>query len=424
MIVPSLNVPVTATHTTVRDRIASVDIYRGMVMFLMLAEMLHLYGLKDVFQGEGWLAQGAQWLAFHTTHVPWRGGSLHDMIQPSFTFLVGTAMAFSIASRNSRGQSWDAMFFHAVMRSLVLIFLGIFLRSLGKPATNFTFDDTLTQIGLGYWILFLLSGLRTPKLIVAIGVILLGYWFAFVIYPSPGKYFPYSQYGVAATWTEHYEGIASHFNKNSNLAWAMDRWWMNLFPRNKVYQFSSGGYCTLSFIPTLGTMLLGLLAGRILQGNSSKPAKQIWLWISAALCAGIAVAIDAQGLCPIVKRIWTPTWVLWSGGLCFAWLAVLNLVCDIGGFKRWGSFFLVIGANSIVAYVMSWTLKEPIRLAIERHFGFLVTRLDEFVGWIVKPLVQSEETPSFRPMLLGALTLALMWIVLLWMHRRKIFVKI
>jgi len=154
MIVPSLNVPVTATHTTVRDRIASVDIYRGMVMFLMLAEMLHLYGLKDVFQGEGWLAQGAQWLAFHTTHVPWRGGSLHDMIQPSFTFLVGTAMAFSIASRNSRGQSWDAMFFHAVMRSLILIFLGIFLRSLGKPATNFTFDDTLTQIGLGYWILF------------------------------------------------------------------------------------------------------------------------------------------------------------------------------------------------------------------------------------------------------------------------------
>jgi predicted acyltransferase len=191
-----------------------------------------------------------------------------------------------------------------------------------------------------------------------------------------------------------------------------------------VYQFSSGGYCTLSFIPTLGTMLLGLLAGRILQGNSSKPAKQLWLWISAILCVGIAVAIDAQGLCPIVKRIWTPTWVLWSGGLCFVWLAVLNLICDIGGFKRWGSFFLVIGANSIVAYVMSWTLKDPIRLAIERHFGFLVTQLDEFVGWIVKPLVQSEQAQSFRPMLLGALTLALMWLVLLWMYRRKIFVKI
>lgn len=417
-------VPVTATQTAVRDRIASVDIYRGMVMFLMLAEMLHLYGLKDVFQGEGWLAQGAQWLALHTTHVPWRGGSLHDMIQPSFTFLVGTAMAFSLVARNARGQSWDAMFFHAVIRSLILIFLGIFLRSLGKPATNFTFDDTLTQIGLGYWILFLLSGLSTPRLILALGVILLGYWFAFVVYPSPGEYFPYSQYGVPANWPEHYEGIASHFNKNSNLAWAVDRWWMNLFPRNKVYQFSSGGYATLSFIPTLGTMLLGLLAGRILRGNSSKLAKQIWLWISAALCIGMAVAIDAEGLCPIVKRIWTPTWVLWSGGLCFAWLAVLNLVCDIGGFKRWGSFFMVIGANSIVAYVMSWTLKEPIRLAIERHFGFLVTRLDGFVGWMVKPLVQSEQPPSFRLMLLGALTLAIMWIVLLWMYRKKIFVKI
>jgi len=422
--VSTFAVPVIATQTAVRDRIASIDVYRGMVMFLMLAEMLHLYGLKDVFQGEGWLAKGAQWLAVHTTHVPWRGGSLHDMIQPSFTFLVGTAMAFSLVSRKASGQSWDTLFFHALIRSLILILLGIFLRSLGKPATNFTFDDTLTQIGLGYWILFLLSGLSTPRLMVALVVILLGYWFAFVVYPSPGEYFPYSQYGVPATWPEHYEGIASHFNKNSNLAWAVDRWWMNLFPRNKVYQFSSGGYATLSFIPTLGTMLLGLLAGRILQGNSSKPAKQIWLWISAALCVGAAIAIDAEGWCPIVKRIWTPTWVLWSGGLCFVWLAVLNLVCDIAGFKRWGSFFLVIGANSIVAYVMSWTLKEPIRLAIERHFGFLVTRLDECVGWMVKPLVQTEQSPSFRPMLLGALTLAIMWMVLLWMYRRKIFVKI
>ena len=150
-------------------RITSVDVYRGMVMFLMLAEILHLSNLKKFVTGEGWLSQAADWLAFHTTHVPWRGCSLHDMIQPSFSFLVGTAMAFSIVARSTKGQSWTRMFWHAVFRSFVLVFLGIFLRSLGRPSTNFTFDDTLTQIGLGYWILFLLSGLSMRGLIASVG---------------------------------------------------------------------------------------------------------------------------------------------------------------------------------------------------------------------------------------------------------------
>ena len=183
-------------------RIASVDVYRGMVMCLMLAEILHLYDLKKFVTADGWLSQATEWLAFHTTHVAWRGCSLHDMIQPSFSFLVGTAMAFSIVARGSKGQSWTRMFLHAISRSFVLVFLGIFLRSLGRPSTNFTFDDTLTQIGLGYWILFLLSGLSLRGLIVSVGVILFGYWLAFVCYPAPGADFPYEQYGVDSKWGE------------------------------------------------------------------------------------------------------------------------------------------------------------------------------------------------------------------------------
>ena len=191
--------------------------------------------------------------------------------------------------------------------------MGIFLRSLGKPATNFTFDDTLTQIGLGYWILFLLSGLPTPKLIVAIGVILLGYWFAFVIYPSPGKYFPYSQYGVAATWTEHYEGIASHFNKNSNLAWAMDRWWMNLFPRNKVYQFSSGGYCLADLDADLGAVERRFVFRLV--GSSQSGMRYRWVqtmgfvllgdWSQLHCC--VCDELDSQGADSIGDR--TSLWI-------------------------------------------------------------------------------------------------------------------
>lgn len=405
-------------------RVASIDVYRGMVMFLMLAEMLHLNRLKEKVQGEGWLATTLDWLAFHTSHVPWRGCSLHDMIQPSFTFLVGTAMAFSLVARADKGQSWNLMFLHACMRSMILVFLGIFLRSLGKPYTNFTFDDTLTQIGLGYWLLFLLSGLSIRGLVIALGTVLFGYWLAFVLYPAPGSDFPYSSYGVPAGWSEHYTGIASHFNKNSNLAWAADRWWMNLFYREKPFEFAGGGYATLSFIPTLGTMILGLIAGRILLFDMSARRKQAWLWGNALFCIVLAVVIDAIGLCPIVKRIWTPTWVLGSGGLCFVWVAILNAICDIAGFTRWAFPFVVVGANSIVAYVMSWTLEEPIHKALERHFGMWIGQMDQWLSKMASANALADQAVSLRPLLIGILTLGLLWFILYWLYRRKIFVKI
>ena len=402
------------------QRLLSIDTYRGMVMFLMLAEMLKLEELHKLATDDSLISKFFGWISFHTSHVEWRGCSLHDMIQPSFTFLVGTAMVFSIASRRAKGQSWNGMFIHALVRSLTLVFLGIFLRSLGKPATNFTFDDTLTQIGLGYWILFLLSGLSIRGLMIALATILIGTWIAFVSYPLPGTDFSYEAVGVPPTWAEHYTGIAAHFNKNSNLAWAVDQWWMNLFPREKKFDFSGGGYSTLSFIPTLGTMLLGLIAGRIMKQESIVGQKQCALWLTAIACMLIAIGIDALGICPIVKRIWTPTWVLWSGGICFAWLAGLNLVCDIGGFTRWGFVFLVIGSNSIVAYVMSWTLVEPIHLAIERHFGYFLTKAVELSGkWF-----GGIDGDMLRSVLVGLLSFLVVWLMLFWLYRRKIFIRI
>ncbi|MEZ6077311.1 MAG: hypothetical protein R3C56_17075 [Pirellulaceae bacterium] len=76
-------------------RQASIDIYRGLVMFLMMAEVLELMHLADAYPDSSW----AKWLRFHTTHVQWVGLSLHDMIQPSFSFLVGVSLPFSILAR-------------------------------------------------------------------------------------------------------------------------------------------------------------------------------------------------------------------------------------------------------------------------------------------------------------------------------------
>ncbi len=108
-------------------------------------------GGPQVLRGGGRLPGNRFWelLCHHQSHVEWVGCSLHDLIQPSFSFLVGVALPFSLAGRLARGQSKIKMTAHALWRSLILVFLGVFLRSLNSSQTNFTFEDTLSQIGLG-----------------------------------------------------------------------------------------------------------------------------------------------------------------------------------------------------------------------------------------------------------------------------------
>src|SRR5215207_2631097 len=165
----------------VEGRLMSMDAYRGFVMFLMMAEVLRLSRVARAFpESEFW-----KFLSWHQSHVEWVGCSLHDLIQPSFSFLVGVALPYSIASRASRGQSRAAMMGHAAWRALLLILLGVFLRSTGQntTVTNWTFEDTLTQIGLGYVFLFAL-GFRSNRVQwVAFMVLLVGYWAWFTTQP-------------------------------------------------------------------------------------------------------------------------------------------------------------------------------------------------------------------------------------------------
>lgn len=404
-------------------RLPSIDIYRGMVMFLMLAEVLHLYKLRDVFDRDDTAGKIADWIRFHTTHVEWVGCSLHDMIQPSFTFLVGVSLVFSVAARSSKGQTKGQMLVHALGRSVILVLLGIFLRSLGKPQTNFTFDDTLTQIGLGYWILYLVSGWSTRAVVIVLLVVLGGYWGAFIAYPKPPEGFDYAAVGVPSEWGAHWsDGLLVHFNKNSNLAWAFDRWWMNLFPRTTEFSHSAGGYSTLSFVPTLGTMLLGLLAGRLLKNVDDRRRRLGGMVLVGVVCMVLGYGLDWFGICPVVKRIWTSSWVLWSGGLCFLWLAALSLLCDEWRITRWGGFFRVVGANSIVAYVMSWTLEGPVIDALKRHFGGFFSAAAERLTNLVS--AEDSRMADLEAVLLGLGVLGIFWLVLFWLYRQRIFVRI
>ncbi len=362
-------------------------------MFLLIAERFDIGAVAKA------LPDSRLWHFLHAqqSHVAWTGCVLHDMIQPSFSFLVGVALPFSLASRRAKGQSAGAMTLHAFARGLILVFLGIALRSVGFPQTNFTFEDTLTQIGLGYAFLFLLATRPVRDQWVAFGAILAGYWLAFALWPLDPTSQPLT-------------GFAAHWNKNTNPASAFDTWFLNLFPRQKPFIENGGGYVTLSFIPTLGTMILGLLTGGILKSARSTWEKVRWLAIAAFISLATGWLLGALGICPVVKRIWTPAWVLFSGGWCFAFMAAFLALIDLRGWRAWSFPLVVIGMNSIAAYVMAeWLFYAFIRDAWKRHVS---ARFFEMFG------------TAYAAFVLGTCVVLTFWLILFWMYRRRIFLRI
>lgn len=401
--------PDPAARETVRvsppaARNLAIDAYRGFVMVLMMAEVLRLALVAESFPGNWFWAV----LGFNQSHVEWAGCSLHDMIQPSFSFLVGLALPYSIASRLAKGQTRRFMTMHAVWRALLLIALGIFLRSQHSPQTNFTFEDTLTQIGLGYVFLFMLGFKSERWHWGALSAILFGYWLAWALYPAPGPNFDWQAVGVPLNWSHNFTGFASHWNKNSNLGQAFDVWFLNVLPRAKPFLFNGGGYLTLSFIPTLGTMILGLIAGKWVRSAAPRiPWKK--LIVTGIACVAAGLFLHFTGICPVVKRIWTPAWTLFSGGICFLMLAGFCWLFGPGR-DKWAFPLVVVGMNSIAAYLLADGPLGPfIRNSFLIHLGQGTFQIFGV---------------ALAPLMLGIATLTTYWLILLWMYRRKLFLRI
>lgn len=370
-----------------------------------MGEVLNFRHVSESLPGNGFW----KFLYFNQDHVQWAGCSLHDLIQPSFSFMVGVALPFSIAGRLAKGDKFGGLLKHALIRSVILIALGIFLRSLWANQTYFTFEDTLSQIGLGYTFLFLLGFCKERTQLIALVLILAGYWLAFVLYPLPGAGFNYAGSGVTADWEGNFKGFAAHWNKNTNLAWAVDNWFLNLFPREQHFNFNAGGYSTLSFIPTLGTMIVGLLAGNMLRTGTAP-----FVLVRRFVTIGIALLVFAgvlhfTGVAPVVKRIWTPGWVIFSGGCCFLLLALFYGIIDAGKHQRWALFLVVVGTNSIVAYVLADGFGSFIIKTLYTHMG---QHYDQLFGDTYSTLVK------------GAVVLLIDWLILYWLYRKKIFIKI
>lgn len=393
------------TSTTTPNRLASADVYRGFVMLLMMAEVLRLHKVSESLPDSSFW----QFLAHHQDHVSWVGCALHDLIQPSFSFLVGVVLPYSIASRLTKESSFWKTFRHALWRSLILILLGIFLRSQWAEQTNFTFEDTLTQIGLGYPFLFLLGFASQRIQIGALVLILVGYWAAFALYPIPDANFDYANAGAMKDWEHNLTGFAAHWNKNTNLAWAFDRWFLNLFPREEPFLYNGGGYATLSFIPTLGTMLLGLIAGNFLKSDKTQQEKIKIFVIMGVSGLVLGLFLNWSGICPNVKRIWTPTWVIFSGGWCFLFLAFFYWVVDVLQKRNWFFVLTVIGMNSIAAYFIADALNSYVSKSLKIHLG------QNYATIFGEP---------YQTLVHGALVLLIDWMILKWMYNKKLFIRI
>ncbi len=190
---------------------------------------------------------------------------------------------------------------------------------------------------------------------------------------------------------------------------------LNHLPAAEEFHYNRGGYQTINFIPSLATMLFGLMCGELLRSRRSHRDKLLIL-----LGAGIAGLIVGQllaitGVCPLVKRIWTPSWAIYSTGWCCLILMSLYAIIDVVGYRRWAFPLVVVGMNSIAIYFMGQTLRG---YTIRFWHG---VASDAFLS--LDRLCEAG-TQLWTPVLECTLTGLLFWLVCLWMYRQKIFVRI
>lgn len=412
--------------------------------------------VRDQYAGTSWEHSWRfLWdtLAYQFDHVAWTGCTAWDLIQPSFMFMVGVSLPFSVARRRDEGESPWRRFGHALYRSAVLVILGVLLSSSLSDGINFTFVNVLAQIGLGYIFVYLLGGQDLKTLGLAIVLILGGYG-AWSTYQSldpqdvqqTQDYIVQNKNLTAAEWSQ-FKGHEAHWNKHLNAAAAVDRQFLNKFPRKdpawkgRSFWINNGGYQTLNFIPSIATMLFGVMAGRVLSSDRDDKQRIKWLFGAGLVCFVLSMAADRHlwpvqwlspetqakfwehswSLCPSVKRIWTPTWAVFSAGWAFCTLGFFYWLVDVKGYQKMVMPFAVVGINSIAMYCMTQLFKGWIGGAMQVTF----TTIDRLAGWAQGLGAWIDPARwAYAPIADNALRLLVLWIICFVMYRKRLFVRI
>jgi hypothetical protein len=234
-------------------------------------------------------------------------------------------------------------------------------------------------------------------------VILAGYGAWFGMFQVRGSPLDYAQTPVeqAGALTGFFNPWSAHINAAADF----DRWFLNLLPRAKEHVFQAGGYQTLNFVPALVTMTMGLLTGSYLRSEGSDGRKCARLVIAGILLLLVGTVLGLLA-CPLVKRIWTPSWTLFSGGWVLLLLAAFYWLVEIAGFRRLVFPLVVVGMNSIFIYLMHSLCAGWIRETLKTHFGTCLFHGD------------------CLPIIERCSVLVVLWLLCWWLHKQRAYLRI
>ena len=358
-------------------RLLSLDVFRGLTMFLLIAEAAGFHhNFSELVKDQTFFSGLAEQLHHH----PWNGLRFWDLIQPFFMFIVGVAMPFSLRKRLASG-SRAAATRHIVKRCFLLFLFGVLLHCVYKNMLVWELWNVLVQ--LAFTILIAYAIMNYPhkvQIAVSIGLLIL----------TEVLYRVYD--------------TANPFNQGESFGSYMD-----LLLMGKV---NSGYWVTINFIPTAAHTIWGVICGQLLISQKTALEKLKPLMIYGAILLVAGYALDLLGITPIIKRIATSSFTLASGGWAILTLALFYWWIDIkGNSKKWLMVFAVVGTNSIFIYLLA----ETVGVQWFRDFGKIFTQ------GVLSPIGLSE----ILIMVINALfVLFMFWYITYFLDKKKVYFKV
>lgn len=380
------------------ERLLSLDVFRGLTVAGMLL-----------------VNQPGDWGAIYPplAHAAWHGWTPTDLIFPFFLFIVGVTTHLSVEARRRRGENERAIISQIARRAAIIVLSGLLLASFPwwpvERITGMRFPGVLQRIGVAYFFGALLTrrGSLTRQVVVLV-VLLYGYWFAMTLLPVPG---------TGAT------GQLVLGNPSASLAAWLDRAVFGSHLWRSAVTWDPEGL--LSTVPAIGTVMLGVFAGRWISSAGSASPRPIHERLVGLYGAG-ALATMA-GLMwswsfPINKNLWTSSYVVFTAGVGALTLATCIWLIDVAGVRWWTRPFTWFGRNPLLAFLGTGLMSRTIYSLIR------VPNVDGTSSSLQRVIYETAYSSWLSPKdasLLFALSYVSLWAAILWwLDRKQLYWKV